>query len=226
VYLPQLSSWREARHLGESSDIMLPPEYQKTFESLLTKHNFTYNLKIDNVQTHIDAQRPKQRITSMEWTQFHTLEEIYAWLDVIEDRYPDIVTPFTIGNSYEGRPIRGVKISYKEGNPAVFIESNIHAREWITSATITYFIDELLVPRNPAVRDIAQNVDWYIIPVLNTDGFAYSHEVVSTYKLSKYLRYDMNGHESRRKPLRLDCRSDQIHADIVKAQTILSLITN
>jgi len=84
-----------------------------------------------------------------------------------------------IWDSYEGRPIRGIKISYKEGNPAVFIESNIHAREWITSSTITYFIDELLVPRNPAVRDIAQNVDWYIIPVLNVDGFTYSHEVVS-----------------------------------------------
>ncbi|KAI8040929.1 hypothetical protein M5D96_006872 [Drosophila gunungcola] len=163
----KLSSWREARHLGESSDLMLPPESQGIFESLLATHNFTYSLKIENVQAHIDAQRPRQRITSMEWTQFHTLEEIYSWLDVIEARYPDIVTPFTIGNSYEGRPIRGVKISHKEGNPAVFIESNIHAREWITSSTITYFIDELLVPRNPAVRDIAQNVDWYIIPVLN-----------------------------------------------------------
>lgn len=158
---------------------MLPPEYQDSFESLLINHNFSYNLKIDNVQTHIDAQRPKQRISTMEWTQFHTLDEIYAWLDLIESRYPDIVTPFTIGNSHEGRPIRGVKISYKEGNPAVFIESNIHAREWITSSTITYFIDELLVPRNPGVRDIAHNVDWYIIPVLNTDGFVYSHEVVS-----------------------------------------------
>ncbi|XP_016955181.1 zinc carboxypeptidase [Drosophila biarmipes] len=181
----KLSSWREARHLGESSDLMLPPQYQETFESLLSTHNFTYNLKIDNVQTHIDAQRPKQRITSMEWTQFHTLEEIYAWLDVIESRYPHIVTPFSIGNSYEGRPIRGVKISYKEGNPAVFIESNIHAREWITSSTITYFIDELLVPRNPAVRDIAQNVDWYIIPVLNVDGFTYSHEVERLWRKSR-----------------------------------------
>ncbi|XP_020801657.1 zinc carboxypeptidase [Drosophila serrata] len=188
----KLSSWREARHLGESSDIMLPPEYQETFEHLLISHNFSYSLKIDNVQYHIDAQRPKQRISSMEWTQFHTLDEIYTWLDLIESRYPDIVKPFTIGNSHEGRPIRGVKVSYKEGNPAVFIESNIHAREWITSSTITYFIDELLVPRNPGVRDIAQNVDWYIIPVLNTDGFVYSHEVERLWRKSR-LNSDPTG---------------------------------
>ncbi|BFF98963.1 zinc carboxypeptidase [Drosophila madeirensis] len=183
--LLRLSSWREARHLGESSDIMVPPEYGDSFESLLLGHNFNYSLKIDNVQRHIDAQRPRQRIGHHEWTQFHTLDEIYEWLDLIESRYPDIVTPFTIGNSYEGRPIRGVKISYQQGNPAVFIESNIHAREWITSATITYFIDELLVPRNPGVRDVAYNVDWYIIPVLNVDGFVYSHEVERLWRKSR-----------------------------------------
>ncbi|XP_030372593.1 zinc carboxypeptidase [Scaptodrosophila lebanonensis] len=181
----QLSTWREIRKLGEEADVMLPPETQLAFEQLLVGHNITYATKIENVQTLIDGQRPKQRTGYMEWTQFHTLDEIYAWLDVIEARYPNIVTPFIIGNSYEGRPIRGIKISYKPGNKAVFIESNIHAREWITSATITYFIDELLVPRNPGVRDIALNVDWYIIPVLNVDGFVYSHEVERLWRKSR-----------------------------------------
>lgn len=130
----------------------------------------------------IDNEQPKARSsTGMDWENFHTLDEIYEWLDVIAQRYPDIVTPFDIGYSYEGRLIKGIKISYKPGNKAVFIESNIHAREWITSATITYIIDELLVPRNPGVRKIAESVDWWIIPVLNVDGFVYSHEVVSNF---------------------------------------------
>lgn len=158
---------------------MVPPESRESFEQLLRSHNISNDIMIDNVQQLIDAQRPKQRTNGHEWTQYHTLDEIYDWLDLLESRYPNIITPFSIGKSYEGRVIRGIKISYKTGNDAVFIESNIHAREWITSATITYFIDELLVPRNPAVRDIAYNTDWYIIPVLNVDGFVYSHEAVS-----------------------------------------------
>ncbi|KAH8371495.1 hypothetical protein KR093_007701 [Drosophila rubida] len=181
----QLSSWREARQLGDSSDVMLPPHSQPAFEQLLNSLRCNYSVKIDNVQSLIDAQQPRQRLGHMEWTQYHTLDEIYAWLDLLEARYADIVTPFSIGKSYEGRPIRGIKISYKQGNPAVFIESNIHAREWITSATITYFIDELLVPRKPGVRDIATNVDWYIIPVLNVDGFAYSHESERLWRKSR-----------------------------------------
>lgn len=86
------------------------------------------------------------------------------------------MTPFVIGESYEGREIRGIKISYKQGNRGIFLESNIHAREWITSATCTYFINELLNSKDPEIRNIAENVDWYIIPVFNVDGFIHSHE--------------------------------------------------
>lgn len=139
---------------------------------------------IDFSSSLIDAEQPKRRSSSiLDWEDFHTLDEINEWIDLIVERYPDVVTPFNIGYSYEGRLIKGLKISYKAGNKAVFIESNIHAREWITSATITYIIDELLVSRNPGVRKMAESVDWWIIPVLNVDGFVYSHEVVSLWCL-------------------------------------------
>ena len=36
--------------------------------------------------------------------------------------YPDVVTPLSLGRSYEGREIRGVKVSFKEGNRAVIVE--------------------------------------------------------------------------------------------------------
>lgn len=149
----------------------------KMIQILSTSKTFD---KIPNHFSLIDAEKPKKRSsTGMDWNDFHTLDEIYTWLDDIVKRYPDIVTPFNIGYSYEDRLIKGIKISYKPGNKAVFIESNIHAREWITSSTITYIIDELLVPRNPGVRKMAESVDWWIIPVLNVDGFVYSHEHVS-----------------------------------------------
>ncbi|ALC43750.1 CG14820 [Drosophila busckii] len=183
----QLSSWREPRFAGDSADVMLPAESVQAFEQLLQRQHLNYSLKISNVQDLIDAQRPKQRLSHMEWTQYHTLDEIYAWLDDLQSKYASIVTAFTIGKSHEGRPIRGIKISHRPGNSAVFIESNIHAREWITSASITYFIDELLVPSKPGVRHIAQTVDWYIIPVLNVDGFVYSHESERLWRKSRLL---------------------------------------
>lgn len=113
------------------------------------------------------------------WTRYHKLPEIEGWLDGVLDAYPDVTEGFEVGKSYEGRTIRGVKISYKSGNPGVFIESNIHANEWITSATCTWFINELLSSEDKQVREMAENHDWYIVPLLNVDGFVYSHEKVS-----------------------------------------------
>mgnify|MGYP003428738317 FL=1 len=52
-----------------------------------------------------------------------------------------------------------------KGNRAIFIESNI--REWISSATSTFLINELLRSTNPEVIDLAENVDWYFLPLTN-----------------------------------------------------------
>jgi len=90
-----------------------------------------------------------------------------------------VTEEFIVGKSYEGRTIRGIKISHKAGNPGIFIESNIHAREWITSASATWFINQLLTSEDADVRSLADNYDWHIIPVFNVDGFEYSHKKVS-----------------------------------------------
>ena len=116
---------------------------------------------------------------SYDWNRYHELHEIEAWLDGILAAYPMVTSHFEIGQSYEKRTIRGIKISYKADNKGIFIESNIHAREWITSATATWFINQLLTSTDPAVRNLAENYDWYIIPVFNVDGFVYSHKTVS-----------------------------------------------
>jgi murein tripeptide amidase MpaA len=52
-----------------------------------------------------------------------------------------------------------------QNNRALFIESTIHAREWITPATTTYIINQLLTSNDPNVQEIANYVDWYIIPI-------------------------------------------------------------
>lgn len=54
------------------------------------------------------------------------------------------------------------------------IEANIHAREWISSATATYVLNELLYSTDPEIMELAMNIDWHIIPVTNPDGFEYT----------------------------------------------------
>lgn len=93
-------------------------------------------------------------------------------------QHDDVLSVETIGHSYEQRDLKVIKLSYKEGNPGIFIDANIHAREWITSATVTWILNELLTSDDPAVRELAESYDWYIVPFANPDGFVYTHTVV------------------------------------------------
>lgn len=113
--------------------------------------------------------------SEFDWKNYFHLETIYAWMDkqITEN---DFVTGFDLGTSYEGLKIRGLKISKQAGNTGIFIDSGIHAREWIAPATATFVIDKLIRSTDPGVVDIAQNFDWYFVPVLNVDGYKNSFE--------------------------------------------------
>lgn len=62
-------------------------------------------------------------------------------------------------------------------NPTIFIEGGIHAREWISPAFVLYLIQELVENENN--RNMIENVNWLIVPVLNPDGYEYTHTNVS-----------------------------------------------
>ena len=46
--------------------------------------------------------------------------------------------------------------------------AGIHAREWISPATVTYVMKELVT--NPQYRPLLQMFDFFILPVTNPDG--------------------------------------------------------
>jgi len=56
--------------------------------------------------------------------------------------------------------------------------SGIHAREWISSATVTYILNKLLTSDNPVIQDLARSFDYYVFPIVNPDGYVYTHTTV------------------------------------------------
>merc|ERR1711971_186713 len=57
--------------------------------------------------------------------------------------------------------------------PAVWIDGGIHAREWVSPATTTWMLKEL-VENDAAHPDLLENLDWYILPSANPDGYDWS----------------------------------------------------
>lgn len=109
------------------------------------------------------------------------MDEIKEWLEKKVSEHSDVATLINLGTTFGGREIIGVKIDFrKRENPTIgFMEGGIHSREWISPATLTWVINEFLTSNNPDIRSMAENVVWYIFPVVNPDGYAYTFTDVS-----------------------------------------------
>lgn len=74
---------------------------------------------IQNLQDEIDIETPIKRgkaAEEMNWTEYHNTSVIYEWIEGLQKDFPGIVSVINIGQSYEGTPIKLVKISKKAVN--------------------------------------------------------------------------------------------------------------
>ena len=96
----------------------------------------------------------------------------------------EVASLFSLGKSFEGRELLGVRLSSgrKErarsarAKPALFVDAGIHAREWIAPTTALYAIQQLA--GNDSQRGLLDRVDVYVVPSLNPDGYEYSHRSI------------------------------------------------
>ncbi|KAL0101516.1 hypothetical protein PUN28_018972 [Cardiocondyla obscurior] len=158
----------------KQAELMVAPHKLPEFYELMKQIQAPYKVFIDNVESLIDRVSTASAST-FDFNNYHTLEAIYANLDELAQKYPDKVQTVVGGKTYEGRPIKGVKVSFKANNPGIFLEGGIHAREWISPATVMYILHQLLTSTSPEVRALAESNDWYIFPVFNPDGYVYTH---------------------------------------------------
>uniref|UniRef100_A0A667WJP7 Carboxypeptidase O n=1 Tax=Myripristis murdjan TaxID=586833 RepID=A0A667WJP7_9TELE len=59
---------------------------------------------------------------------------------------------------------------------AIWMDCGIHAREWISPAFCQYFVKQLLetYKTDSQIKEMMTNMDFYVTPVLNIDGYIYT----------------------------------------------------
>nr|ATU82441.1 venom M14 protease [Lethocerus distinctifemur] len=107
--------------------------------------------------------------------RYNTQEEIVEYVEYLSRVHPHLASSETIGYTAEGRPIQALRVSSDPSamKPAILIDAGIHAREWVAPAVALYLMYQLVenYRNNKALVD---KLDWYVIPLLNPDGYAYS----------------------------------------------------
>ncbi|XP_077471526.1 carboxypeptidase O [Stigmatopora argus] len=116
--------------------------------------------------------------------KYHPMSEISEWMVQLAKDHADIVTLVEYGKTYELRTISMLKIGVDTGakKKAVWMDCGIHAREWIAPAFCQYFVSKILqtYKTDPKMGEMLRNLDFYVTPVLNMDGYIYSWENNST----------------------------------------------
>ncbi|EGI64556.1 Zinc carboxypeptidase A 1 [Acromyrmex echinatior] len=166
--------WKEPSKLDGEVQVMIPPNQLQTFYEIMHITKSTFKLQIKNVQKLINHTIPENQSQGFDFQSYHTLEEIYEYLEELAKKYPNKVQVVVGGKTYEGRQIKGVKIINHENNPGIFIEGGIHAKEWISPATAMYILHQLLTSTNVKVKFVADHYNWFIFPIFNPDGYAFT----------------------------------------------------
>jgi murein tripeptide amidase MpaA len=105
--------------------------------------------------------------------------QIVSKMIELEKKYPDKVKLEYLGKTFEGRDIIVMRISKnvndEEGKKkSILITGLHHAREWATGEAALNIAEKLLESNDNELNKYLNDLDIYILPVVNPDGYEYS----------------------------------------------------
>jgi len=176
----RLDFWTEIRY--GHVDLRVSLEKRALVAQVLADNGISHAVFIADLQARVEESRHwlaksnrSKTGHSMDWTSYHPVADMQDFMAYLAETYSDFVSVVSIGKSYEGNDMQVLQICRGGcGNkPAMWIDGGIHAREWVSPAVVTFMMNELL-ENDAAHPDLTQDLDWYILPSVNPDGYAYS----------------------------------------------------
>ncbi|XP_024135976.1 carboxypeptidase A6 [Oryzias melastigma] len=169
-------------HQNQSVDVHVKHHDIRGIHERLTDQKISYQVLISNLQKEIEKQtghrssRKRRAESQYDYEVYHSLEEIQNWMFEINRTQPDLVGMFSVGKSYEGRPLYVLQLGKRNQKKAVWIDCGVHAREWIGPAFCQWFVKEAIssYQYDSVMTRLLNQLSFYIMPVFNVDGYQYS----------------------------------------------------
>lgn len=184
----QLDFWREPTDVVTAVDIRVPYHSLMSVKAYLEAHDIQSSVMIKDLQAVLDEEQEQMQMAarfaeprntdSFDYSNYHTINEIYSFQDMLVSENPKLVTKVVIGQSYQGRPLNVLKFSTGGTNrPAIWIDTGIHSREWVTQASGTWFAKKIVSDygSDSTLTTILDRMDIFLEIVTNPDGFYYTH---------------------------------------------------
>ncbi|XP_060102013.1 carboxypeptidase A1-like [Heteronotia binoei] len=181
-----LDFWRAPVHSELPIDVRVPFASLQGVKAYLEYHDINYSVMIEDLQELVDEEQLHMSIRhfmplsieTFNYASYHSLDEIYGFMDLLAAEKPNLVSKIQIGQSTEGRPVNILKFSTGGvKRPAIWIDTGIHSREWVTQASGIVFAKKILdgYGKDASLTSILNKFDIFLEIVTNPDGFAFTH---------------------------------------------------
>jgi hypothetical protein len=203
IYAVSDFQFRQIENAGLFLDhgINKPGEYFETWLSqteikMLQNSGVPFEITVDDWDSYYQERQRKNEISrdTKLITEYNITHNIYGsmgghmkWqeavseLDSLRMEYPNFVSEkFSIGNSYENRPMWTIRVTKNPnaptGRPEIWYNAITHAREPMGMMNVFYYIYWLLENYNidPVATYILNNREIYFTPFINPDGYVYN----------------------------------------------------
>ncbi|KFP04373.1 Carboxypeptidase A1 [Calypte anna] len=181
----QVDFWRHPTSLSHPADLLVPFSSLQEVKSFLEARNIPYSIIMEDVQKLLDEEqknmtksRRERSISTFDFGSYHTMEEIFSWMDTLVENHPNLVSKLQIGQSFEDRPLYVLKFSTGGSNrSAIWLDTGTHSREWITQAIGVWTANKIAEEygQDPSITAILDSMDIFFEVIVNPDGFAFTH---------------------------------------------------
>ncbi|XP_053616915.1 carboxypeptidase B-like [Plodia interpunctella] len=183
--------------------VMVAPQHRRRLLRTLDDHDVPHTTHradvakmLEEYDARLAAWRSSRSSRLAPFDDFPRYNDVDEYLERIALQYPDLVTLVNAGPSWEGRDIKYLKISTTNftdaSKPIYFLDATIHAREWVTTPVALYSIHRLVEDLRAQDWDLLNDVDWIILPIVNPDGYEYTHTNERLWRRTRSYRPDVN----------------------------------
>ncbi|KAI1700338.1 zinc carboxypeptidase domain-containing protein [Ditylenchus destructor] len=174
--------WHESQTVNRPTALLVPSDFSEAFFSYLRDHNLKYEVKHSDFGRYLTNEKQKEEESrklslksgTFNLNMYHSYDEIMGYLNDTAKKHENFVQFGSLGKSFEGREVPFVKIGFPAKAPKkiLLLDAGFHANEWNGHASALHFIDRLV--SDSALADLLHDIDIYVIPVMNPDGYEYS----------------------------------------------------
>jgi hypothetical protein len=160
--------WSEVARIGVV-EVRVAPAAQ----AALKASGLQYEVAVEDLQRHIDNLYAGPRDDDF-FNSLRTYEEHVQFMDDLAAAYPDLAEVIYVGFSVQGRALLALRITGpSEVKPGVLYHGAEHGDEQAPASVVAYVANHLLTnyDTDPAVTALVDNVDWYLMPIMNPDGY-------------------------------------------------------